>query len=158
MSRFRYSMQSILDIKLKMETQAKQEFSSARGVLDGEEAKLKSLEDRKTAYEKKAEDLLEGTLNLREIEENKTAILCMEDKIAGQQVQVRKAEDKLEKARLALTAVMMERKTHETLKDKAFEQFLMDEKKQESKEVDELTSYTYGQRRSQQSEEEIPVS
>ena len=39
------------------------------------------------------------------------------------------------------------RKTHETLKEKAFQQFLADEKKQEGKEVDELTSYTYGQRK-----------
>ena len=31
MARFRYSMQSILNIKLKMETQAKQEFSAAKG-------------------------------------------------------------------------------------------------------------------------------
>ena len=40
----------------------------------------------------------------------------------------------------------MERKTHEALRDKAFEQFLEEEKKNEGKEVDELTSYTYGQR------------
>ena len=41
----------------------------------------------------------------------------------------------------------MERKTHETLKEKAFQQFLEDEKRQEGKETDELTSYTYGQRK-----------
>ena len=33
MARFRYSMQSILNIKMKMETQAKQEFSTARAAL-----------------------------------------------------------------------------------------------------------------------------
>ena len=49
--------------------------------------------------------------------------------------------------RSRLTEVMKERKTHETLKEKAFQQFLADEKRQEGKEVDELTSYTYGQRR-----------
>ena len=37
MARFRYSMQSILNIKLKLETQAKQEFSAARAALDREE-------------------------------------------------------------------------------------------------------------------------
>ena len=42
----------------------------------------------------------------------------------------------------------MERKTHETLKEKDFDAFLMEEKRQEGKEIDELTSYTYGQRRS----------
>lgn len=149
MARFRYSMQSILDIKLKMETQAKQEFSAARAALDEEEKRLAELFCRKAAYEAEAKRLLSGPLNIREIEENKTAILCMEDYIVKQKGQVAVAERKLEKAREQLRVVMMERKTHETLKEKAFEEFLMEEKKQEGKEVDELTSYTYGQRRSE---------
>lgn len=147
MARFRYSMQSILDIKMKMETQAKQEFSAARMALDREEEKLEGLSDRKKGYEKRAAELLAGTLDLLAIEENKTAILCMEDYIAGQRLRVAAAEKELEQARIRLTEVMLERKTHESLKDKAFQQFLMDEKKQEGKEVDELTSYTYGQRK-----------
>lgn len=147
MARFRYSMQSILDIKMKMETQAKQEFSSARAALDEEEERLQGLIGRKHGYEQEAAGLLEGTLNLRAIEDNKAAIIFMDDYIAGQRLRVAAAEKKLEQARERLTEVMMERKTHESLKDKAFQQFLTDEKKQESKEVDELTSYTYGQRK-----------
>ncbi|MCI5955191.1 MAG: flagellar export protein FliJ [Lachnospiraceae bacterium] len=147
MARFHYSMQSILNIKLKMETQAKQEFGSARAALDEEEERLHNLQGRKTEYEKEAKRLLSGTLNVRAIEDNKAAILCMDEYISAQQQNVREAERKLEEARKRLADVMMERKTHETLKEKAFQQFLADEKKQEGKEVDELTSYTYGQRK-----------
>lgn len=147
MARFRYSMQSILNIKLKMETQAKQEFSAARAALDEEEERLRRLFERKAGYEEEAAELLAGILDLRAIEENKMAMVCMDNYIAEQRVQVAKAEQKLEQARERLTEVMMERKTHETLKEKAFQQFLMDEKRQESKEIDELTSYTYGQKR-----------
>lgn len=143
MARFRYGMQSILNIKLKMETQAKQEFSTARAELDAEEKRLQGLFDRKDGYERRAAELLEGALKLREIEENRRAVLCMEDYIAAQQIRVEKAEELLEQARQKLAEIMMERKTHEKLKEKAFEQFLMDEKKQESKEIDELTSYTH---------------
>ena len=49
-------------------------------------------------------------------------------------------------ARQKLTGLMQERKMHEKLKEHAFEAFMQDEKKREGKEVDELTSYTYGQR------------
>lgn len=147
MARFRYSMQSILNIKLKMETQAKQEFSAAKAALDEEEERLQLLFDRKAGYEKKAAELLAGTLNLRDINENKMAVLCMDRYIEEQRLQVAKAERNLEQARERLTEVMMERKTHETLKEKAFQQFLLDEKRQEGKEIDELTSYTYGQKR-----------
>ncbi len=147
MARFRYSMQSILNIKLKMETQARQDFSAARAALDEEEERLRGLFERKAGYERTAAELLAGVLNLRDIDANKRAILCMDGYIAAQQTKVAEAERNLERARKRLTEVMMERKTHETLKEKAFQQFLMDEKRQESKEIDELTSYTYGQKK-----------
>lgn len=146
MAKFRYSMQNILNIKLKLETQAKQEFSAAKAALDEEEERLQALEDRKSGYEQEAEQLLAGRLDLRKIEENRAAIRCMEDFIELQQFNVSKAERKLDEATEKLKEVRIERKTHETLKDKAFEEFLMEEKRQESKEIDQLTSYTYGQR------------
>ena len=74
------------------------------------------------------------------------SIRCMEVFIVQQQGNVEAAERNLEKVREKLSEVMMERKTHEKLKEKAFEEFLMEEKRQESKEIDQLTSYTYGQR------------
>ena len=146
MARFRYSMQSILNIKLKLETQAKQEFSAARAALDREEEKLQALCDRKDGYAQAGEALLSGVLDLRAIEENREAIRCMEVFIVQQQGNVEAAERNLEKVREKLAEVMMERKTHDKLKEKAFEEFLMEEKRQESKEIDQLTSYTYGQR------------
>jgi flagellar FliJ protein len=38
---------------------------------------------------------------------------------------------------------MIERKTHEKLREKAFEQFKEELKQVESKEIDELVSFTY---------------
>ncbi len=146
MGRFRYSMQSILNIKLKLETQAKQEFSAARAALDREEEKLQALCERKNGYARDGEALLSGNLDLRAIEENKEALRCMEVFIGQQRMNVEAAERNLEKIREKLAQVMMERKTHERLKEKAFEEFLMEEKRQEGKEIDQLTSYTYGQR------------
>ena len=47
MAKFIYRMQSILDIKTKMEEQAKMEFAAAKMRLDEEEEKLQVLQDRK---------------------------------------------------------------------------------------------------------------
>lgn len=146
MARFRYRMQSILDIKIKLETQAKQEFAAAKAVLDTENEKLLALKARKSGYEEKAKALLKGTLKLQEIADNKEAILKMDEYISAQLLQIKLAEKKLETARNRLKEVMQDRKMHEKLKEHAFEEFLAEEKKQEGKEVDELTSYTYGQR------------
>jgi len=143
---FRYKMQSILDIKLKMETQAKQEFAQAKLILDREEEKLEALYARKREYEERAKDLLNGKLDLQEISDNNVAILRTDEFIAEQKKRVSKAGQLLEKARVKLQEVMRERKVQETLKEKAFEAFLQEEKQQESKEIDQLTSYKYGQK------------
>ncbi len=156
MARFRYSMQSILDIKLKMETQAKQEFAAARAALDREEEKLERLRQRKREYEGRAAQLLNGELDLRQIEENQTAILTLDHFIADQVTCVDAARRELERMRGRLTEVMQERKTHENLKEKAFQQFLAEENRREGKEVDELTSYVYGQRRNEEGKK-VPV-
>lgn len=146
MAKFKYRMQSILDIKEKLETQAKQEFAVAKAALDTELEKLEQLKERKKSYEKYAEELLKGTLDVREIQDNKNAILKMDEYIEIQKIQVKRAEKKLELAREHLAELMQERKMHEKLREHAFEEFVEEIKKQESKEVDELTSYTYGQR------------
>ena len=99
-------------------------------------------------YEKKlrlqAEDKIKE-LNLK-IEELQNAVMRMEEFIAMQKREVDKAAAALEKERKKLTEVMMERKSHEKLKENAFEQFLQELNSAEGKEVDELTSYTYGQK------------
>ncbi len=146
MAVFRYKMQSILDIKLKMETQAKQEFAQAKLALDREEERLEELRNRKREYEENATRLLSGKLDLQEINSNNEAILLTEGLIKEQEKRVLRAAQIVEKARQKLQEVMQERKVQETLKEKAFEQFLQEEKQQESKEIDQLTSYKYGQK------------
>lgn len=129
----------------------------ARAALDREEEKLAGLFQRKRDYEARAQEILAGTLDLQEIDENRMAILSMDGFIADQQVCVAAAERELEKAREKLAEVMKERKTHENLKEKAFEQFLVDENRRESKEIDELTSYVYGKRRRENSRSGAPA-
>lgn len=146
MGRFRYRMQSILDIKMKMETHAKQEFAAAKAALDAEVDKLEILFERKASYEEEARGLLAGPLKVLDIMANKEAILRMEEYIVLQTHVVEKAKEKVEEARAALKEVMQERKIQEKLKEKDFENFLLEEKAAEGKEIDQLTSYTYGKR------------
>lgn len=146
MAKFVYRMQSILDIKNKMEEQARMNYAQARIQLTEEEEKRNELFRRKQFYEAENRESLTGSLKVRKIRDTKEAILRMDEFIARQEEEVRKAEQKLEERRVELTELMKERKTHEKLKEKAFEQFMAEENAKESKEIDELTSYTYGQK------------
>ncbi|MCM1100901.1 MAG: flagellar export protein FliJ [Clostridium sp.] len=146
MAKFRYRLQNVLNIKLKMEDQAKQEFSAAKMLLDEEEEKLAALQERKRGYENRNRELLSGTLNVREIETAKNAVLIMDGFIADQHMEVERAAGRVERARVKMTVAMQERKTQETLREKAFDEFLREENRAEGKVIDELTSYTYGQK------------
>lgn len=147
MAKFIYRMQSILDIKQKMEEQAKMEFAAARMRLNEEEEKLQYLIERKENYEQQGRELLKDSLHVRSIMENTDAIARMKEFVEQQQLVVRKAEKQLDVARERLKEAMQESKTHEKLKEKAFEAFVREENAKEAKEVDELTSYTYGQKK-----------
>ena len=146
MAKFRYSLQNILNIKEKMETQAKQEFGMAQTALNVEIEHLERLKVRKREYEEESGGLLQGKLDLLAIEENKEALLKMDSLVAAQCIRVDKAKENVEAARERMTEAMKERKMHETLREKAFEAFLQEENHGESKAIDELTSYTYGQK------------
>lgn len=146
MAKFIYRMQSILNIKEKLETQAKNEFAQARIRLDEELEKLASLERRKKEYEDEAIALRNTTLDIQKINENKYALERVEEYIQGQQSEVSKAEKAFNRARDNLTRAMQETEVQNKLKERAFEDFKRELNAQEAKEVDELTSYTYGQR------------
>ena len=128
MGKFKYSMQNILDIKIKLETQAKNEFSEANRAYLTEKEKLEELS---------------GSLNISEINICKKNINSLKSAIRTQLMNVKKAEDMLEVKRVALNELMKERKTHEKLRDKKFEDFQKEEKDNESKEIDQLVSFTY---------------
>lgn len=149
MAKFQYRMQSILNIKLKMEEQAKMQFAQAQAKLNEEEGKLNVLLNRRSQYENDLKEHLKSKLELMKIEELQNALMRMEEMIALQKIQVDKAQKEVEKERKKLTEAMIERKSHEKLKENAFEDFMKELAGAEGKEVDELTSYTYGQKNKQ---------
>lgn len=146
MAKFIYRMQSILNIKRKMEEQAKMEFAAARMHLDEEEEKLAELLGRREEYEEQGRALQRDSLNVLDILSNRDAISILEEYVSTQRLNVKKAEEALEQARLKLQNAMQESKTQEKLKEKAFEEFMHEENAREAKEVDELTSYTHGRK------------
>ena len=146
MARFRFSLQNVLDIKEKMETQSKQEFSAAVNALNEEEEKLDVLLLKKHNLEEEAFKLLSGNLNFRDIDDNQLARMQTDEAIKEQREAIKRAEDVLEKARVKMAEAVMERKTYEKLREKAFQEFVAEENRAEGKSIDELTSFTHGQK------------
>ncbi|MBR4718842.1 MAG: flagellar export protein FliJ [Lachnospiraceae bacterium] len=145
MAKFFYKMQNILDIKLKLETQAKNEYAIANAELAEEEEKLNTLETRRQQYENRLAQLYCDKLDVREIHETADAVELMKYHKRLQEVNVARARKKADEARDRLQEAVQDRKTHEKLKENAFEIFKQEVAAAESKEIDELVSYRHGQ-------------
>ncbi len=143
MAKFIYKLQSVLNIKLKVEEQAKNEYAIAKNYLDQENDKLTCIISRKASYEEKLRGQVEHILNIKDINLCRQAIKTLEYHIEEQQRNVKLAEKKLERARVHMNHAMIERKTHEKLKENAFEEFMMELNHEENKETDELVCYKY---------------
>lgn len=143
MAKFIYRMQNILNIKYKLEEQAKTAYSNANKAYEIEKEKLKKLFDIKDSYEQDLRELMASTLNIQKIRQMESAIDNITDKIEVQKKEVIKAYKRLNAARQQLKENVIERKTHEKLRDNAFEEFVKEVNAAQMKEIDEIVSYRF---------------
>ena len=142
MAKFVYKMQNILDIKNKLETQEKTAFAIEMQKLRVEEERLVRIRREIEYYE----DIIRGQknkINIAEWKRCNEALEYKKDEEKKQIQHIKLAEKNVDIARGRLNRVMVERKTQEVLKDKAFEEFVREIIESEKKEVDELVSFTY---------------
>ncbi|MCR5651896.1 MAG: flagellar export protein FliJ [Lachnospiraceae bacterium] len=147
MAKFIYRMQNILNIKEKLEEQARNEYAAQRAALNEAEEEEERLKQEKSRYEEEGRRIRNSKLNLRDIEENANSIAILEGFIREQHKAVLKEEKKLEERRAELEDAIKERKIQDKLKEHAFDEFKADLNREEAKEIDQLTSYTYGSKK-----------
>lgn len=143
MAKFVYRMQNILNIKQKLETQAKMAYGLANQKYQEQQAILQEYMVRRVGYEQRWKEQMKGTLDLAAVTHAREDVNAMKTIVRRQMLEVHKAQKELEDARERLQTVMQERKVQEKLREKAFEQFKQELAEAETKEIDELVSYTY---------------
>lgn len=143
MKKFRYSMQSLLVIKQKLEDQAKAAYGAARIRLNEEEEYLLALQRKREAYVEGKRSAMTQRLDVPNLNRLQLAIETTDDQIVKQRQNVRKAEIAVKTAQERLLESMEERKTQERLKENAFEAYRQEVNAEEQKEMDERTSFQY---------------
>ena len=141
MSVFRFRMQSILDMKAKLEEQAKIEFAQAQQKLMEEQALLSQIVKRKEDYIAYGVQLRNQMIDVQEILDNKKAIEYTKELEKQQQLAVNVAQKAVDAAGRKMMDAITQTRTYEKLKEHAFDEFLQEESRMESKEVDQLNSY-----------------
>ena len=144
MAKFVFKMQNILTLREKLEEQQKTAFRGANAILDEEQIKLRELYARQMGYEKSLKECQQESIDLKKWNFYKNAIDTMKSKVRDQMFVVKKAQDNLEIERQKLNEAIKERKIQEKLKEHAFEEFKKEILADESKEIDQLVSFTYG--------------
>lgn len=146
MAKFTFRMQSVLNVKTRLEQQQRNVFARTRAKLNEEEEKLENLNNRLLFYEEEGARMRSDALKVREIIENQQAIDIVKDYIEEQKATVKMWEQTLEEERRKLVEMMQEREIYEKLREKAFESYLEEEKHSEAVENDEHNSFVYGTR------------
>lgn len=143
MKKFKYTMENLLQIKKKLEEQMKIAYGNARLRLTLEEEKLEQMIQKRVCYEEELRVLRSGKLDLLNMKQCEQAIDVMKLTIKQQTTTVKNAGQRLEVARIRLNDAMVDRKTQERLKEKAWDEYLLEFDAEERKEVDELNSFHY---------------
>ena len=143
MKKFQYHMENILQVKKKLEDQVKIAYGTARMRLNREEEKLEYMIQKEISYENQLRELRSDRLDIMQIKQCEQAVDFMKMNIKQQNIAVKNATQRLEVARIRLHDAMVERKTQERLKEKAFDNYKIEYDAEERKEVDELNSFNY---------------
>ena len=110
MAKFKYRMQNILDIKMKLESQAKIAYGVANQKYLLEQQKLQGIVLRRNNYEQAWKECMTGTIDVRQVSHARANVNTMKTLMRRQMMEVHKAELELEDARRALNEIMKERK------------------------------------------------
>ncbi len=144
MKKFRYSMQSLLVIKQKLEDQAKAAYGAAKLRLNEEEERLLAMQRKREECIEEKRQVMATRLDVPKLNRLQMAVEAMDDQIARQKQNVKKAEMAVRAAEERLVESMTERKTQERLRENAFEVYRQEMNAEEQKEIDERTSFRYG--------------
>ena len=131
MARFVFSMESILQIKLKLEDQAKAEYAVQMAQLQREQEKLEALQKHKEEVQAQLRRQISAVLDLLRIRQLEDGVENIKYNISLQKMVVFNQQKQVTKAR-------------EKLKENAFEDFKKELNAEEQKEINELVSFRFG--------------
>ena len=144
MARFVFSTETILQIKLKLEDQAKAEYAVQMAQLQREQEKLEALQKHKEEVQAQLRRQISAVLDLLRIRQLEDGVENIKYNISLQKMVVFNQQKQVTKAREKLNEAMKERKTYEKLKENAFEDFKKELNAEEQKEINELVSFRFG--------------
>ncbi|MCL1936563.1 MAG: flagellar export protein FliJ [Defluviitaleaceae bacterium] len=144
MSKFKFKMESVLNLKERIAEQKEQEFGKAMQALAKEKTILENYyTDRKNAISQLKSEMESSNLKPIDFQILSNYIESTKVKIVNQEKLIKKAEQFVEFKRRELVEATKEKKMMEKLKENEFEEYIDETKKKEQKTVDEIVSFRF---------------
>ncbi|NLM74107.1 MAG: flagellar export protein FliJ [Clostridiaceae bacterium] len=141
MAKFKFRLQTYLNLKIQLEKDARNELGLATIKLQQEKEKLKNIVDCIDLYTDKFRKACTGQIQPAKINEIKTYLEHLDHRKQIQLLNVKKAQENVDKKREKLIEIMKEKKVLEKLREHKFEEYKKEEERSEQQRVDELVSY-----------------
>ena len=140
--KFLYRLQKVLDLRIRKADQLKLELASATRLRDAEVVKLNQLVERRQKAQKALEtQLAEGAV--AEVQMTNDFIQAVNAKVEAQNKAVARANKNVEELRKKLLEASKERQIMDKHKEKKREEWLLEQKRIEAKNTDEMAGNIY---------------
>jgi len=150
MPRFQFRLQQYLGVKEQIEDQKELEYGKALQKLEEEKIRLNDLLTQRDNTVESLREAVKSAISPIEVKRYNENIERLKQHIKMQEERVVAAEAFAEEKRQELVQAMKERKALEIVKDNAREEFLKESDLAERKQVDELVSFKYTDKLSNQ--------
>lgn len=141
MAGYKFKLQKLLDYKISIEEQKKNELSLANKRLAEEKEKLQVLLNKQKAMNNSFQEKTSKGIEVNELKLLVNYIDYYKRSIKSQRLNIKMAEDYLESCRAELIKASQEKKMMEKLKEIDYGKYLYSEQKKEEKLVDDLVSF-----------------
>lgn len=147
MPAFKFRMQSYYDLKIKLEDQAKLDYSISLMKLEEARIKQQRLEAELQGHINSFRQAVQNRIDPARFQRLGSYIELVKKHIAQQAEQVRRAEKVAEQKRFNLVEAMKQRRMLENLYNKAKERYVLEAARAEAGIVDESISYRLSRQR-----------
>lgn len=144
MAKFIFKLQSVLNLRKQKEDNIKNELGIAIQRLEQEKRRLSELENTLDATVREFNEKTRKT-TVHELIEYNEYLSLLNSRIKSQKDNVNNAAQYVDKVREELVKAVKDRKMLEKLKERHYEEFLLEQKKLEQKTNDEIVSYNYNE-------------
>ncbi len=143
MQKFGFRLESVLKLKTQIEDNAKNNLARSTRELQNQKNRLEELEEIKELSMNKLTSEVDSGIPVYQIRNFNSFFGLMKNKITKQKVNVNNAQNDVDINREALVKAMQEKKILEKLKEKKYEEYLVEQNKAEQQLIDELNSYKF---------------